>query len=451
MCVVADDTRALPTISLPSRILRLRPDCMSESSNGITTEDKLERDRERLNSAYTNAQEAFTNLVVSVESSGIDVTSYPQFDTSHLNFLLTSLENNAEECQGHIDTFKDNLRRLAEVEDVDNFGISDDGEIITSENQQIRVTPSNRALIPSLLDVPIESLPGNTSGSSTETVLNNQLGSQINNSIPSALLPPTSLAPLQGSLGSVVAPVSPPNTSSSIPVTTTTGHVTFMTPATGTSLVNSMAQGYSLLQTQQQHQTATAIRCQQDLFNMRANLLRIEANALSTRLSHMPSVATLLSQSLHEKIDNLELKLNSLSSLWQNLVGISNSNLEIQSELESTGAVISAIAECIGAARENLTLKESLQMPSEITQMAVPTITNFLQKLSLPKFSGKISDYPTFKQTFKDLTEGAGYPTSVIVEHLKNVVPKEHHHLIEASTTMTEIWQRLDEKMETEQ
>merc|ERR1711954_368440 len=85
-------------------------------------------------------------------------------------------------------------------------------------------------------------------------------------------------------------------------------------------------------------------------------------------------------------------------------------------------------------------------MPSEITQMAVPTITNFLQKLSLPKFSGKISDYPTFKQTFKDLTEGAGYPTSIIVEHLKNVVPKEHHHLIEASTTMIEIWKRLDEK-----
>ena len=44
------------------------------------------------------------------------------------------------------------------------------------------------------------------------------------------------------------------------------------------------------------------------------------------------------------------------------------------------------------------------------------------------------------------MTETGSYPLSVIIEHLKGAIPNEHQHLVEASSTISEIWARLDEK-----
>ena len=72
--------------------------------------------------------------------------------------------------------------------------------------------------------------------------------------------------------------------------------------------------------------------------------------------------------------------------------------------------------------------------------------SNFLVKVALPTFSGKVPEYPSFKQRFKDLTETGGYPLSVILEHLKGAIPQEHQHIVEASSSLSEVWARLDEK-----
>ena len=44
MAVVEPDSRTKPYINLPTNIKRLAPDCLSESSGGNITTDKLEKD-----------------------------------------------------------------------------------------------------------------------------------------------------------------------------------------------------------------------------------------------------------------------------------------------------------------------------------------------------------------------------------------------------------------------
>ena len=100
----------------------------------------------------------------------------------------------------------------------------------------------------------------------------------------------------------------------------------------------------------------------------------------------------------------------------------------------------------IGRVRQAIMQAEFSNTPSIAETSRPGPVTNFLQKLYLPNFSGQVAEYPSFKQRFRDLTENAGYPLSVIMEHLKVAMPKDQHHLIDASSTMEEVWFRLDEQ-----
>ena len=71
---------------------------------------------------------------------------------------------------------------------------------------------------------------------------------------------------------------------------------------------------------------------------------------------------------------------------------------------------------------------------------------SFFERLPLPTFSGKLVEYPTFKSQFSTLMENSGYPEVLLLEHLKKAIPRESHHLVEASRTLEAAWSRLDLK-----
>ena len=83
--VQEDSERTLPFINLPSQIQKVAPQCLSLSSGGLTTPDKLDRDKQRIQQTFNAADEAFTTLAASVRSSNVDPSAYPQYGADHVN------------------------------------------------------------------------------------------------------------------------------------------------------------------------------------------------------------------------------------------------------------------------------------------------------------------------------------------------------------------------------
>ena len=61
-----DEEHTLPLIDLPSKLQKLAPDCLSESSGGSVTTDKLEKDKKRIQDTFDAAEEAFIELATLV-------------------------------------------------------------------------------------------------------------------------------------------------------------------------------------------------------------------------------------------------------------------------------------------------------------------------------------------------------------------------------------------------
>ena len=140
MVMVEQDSRTKPFINLPADIRRLAPECLSESSGGQITNDKLDADKQRLQEAFDKAEEAFQALSLLVATSGVSTQSYPQYSTDHVNYLLAAMESNVDECIGYIDAQKENIHQLAEVDEADSLRISDQGDIsIASPNAGVQL------------------------------------------------------------------------------------------------------------------------------------------------------------------------------------------------------------------------------------------------------------------------------------------------------------------------
>ena len=71
---------------------------------------------------------------------------------------------------------------------------------------------------------------------------------------------------------------------------------------------------------------------------------------------------------------------------------------------------------------------------------------SFLEKTKLPTFSGRVEEYPDFKQQFLELTEHAGYPGAVLMSMLRDKLPKEGKDLIAGVRDEKEAWERLSRR-----
>ena len=211
------------------------------------------------------------------------------------------------------------------------------------------------------------------------------------------------------------------------------------------SIAANMATGHSILQAQQELQNSAIRMCQINMFNTQHALLQSEVQSLIERFSALPSGAsTAIIMSSYTKADAIERKLAELGSWRQTYIGNLTTANAINEEFRKTEGMLNAIATNLRDARQNLTRKEST---IQVSFGSNPQFSrNYLEKLSLPAFSGKVADYPSFRQRFKDLTANEGYPNSVVVEHLKNATPKDCHHIVEGSSSPEEAWARLDEK-----
>ena len=74
-----------------------------------------------------------------------------------------------------------------------------------------------------------------------------------------------------------------------------------------------------------------------------------------------------------------------------------------------------------------------------------PQQAAFLERLSLPKFSGQPQLYPDFRALFKELTKHMKSDTAVL-EYLRRAMPDKYQALLKGISTTKEAWSRLDER-----
>ena len=190
------------------------------------------------------------------------------------------------------------------------------------------------------------------------------------------------------------------------------------------------------------------------MFDTQFSLLKSEVDGLQERITSTVTPLSLsLGQTLHSKTDLLGKKLGDLGSIRQTYVTQLADHPILEVEFRRTEVALQSLAINVGKIRQELTHKESLSStaplvtPYKADYTHEPTRNaNYLQKVALPTFSGRVVEYPSFKQCFQDLTGVVGYPLSIVMEHLKTAIPRDHQHLVEASKSMDEVWARLDEK-----
>ena len=96
MRVVEAEERIQPLIQLPPQLSKIAPDCMSDSSGGIVTVDKLEQDKKRLQDTFAATENALLQLATVVRNTGLDISTYPQYEADHINHLNADIETNVD-------------------------------------------------------------------------------------------------------------------------------------------------------------------------------------------------------------------------------------------------------------------------------------------------------------------------------------------------------------------
>ena len=476
------EERTLPFVNLPSQIQKVAPECLSLSSGGLTTTDKLDRDKKRLEQTFEAADKAFTTLATNVGNSNVDLDAFPQYGTDHINCLLAALEEQVEDCCTYLDDHRNNLIRLSEVSEADNIHISPDGlTIVTGSNipsvsqPEATIGASQHRPETPLLDRPNPETQLGSTNSSGDTLIPSMSPSTTTSSVsaaasltttpqltattssarmssrPQSLA--TSVSGLQGTSPSIEIPsaiISRRSSSIAAVFNHSSDSHTRTTRGLDIGIASGVTQGLGLLQHSEQLQAEAVRRCQLEMFASQSELLTNETSSLQQSVTdnktRMTSIAV---KALHNELSVLDRKLSDLSSLRQCYITNQVTREDMESELVRTEAILKAHSLKQSLIRRDIINAEiGIETPNNaaIASRHQPPVTNFLQKLSLPCFNGKVAEYPSFRQRFKDLTETGGYPLSVILEHLKLALPRDHQHLVEASRTLEEVWARLDEE-----
>ena len=539
MHVQKEEDRTLPFIELPSKLQKLAPDCLSESSGGSVTTDKLEKDKKRIQDTFDAAEKAFTELATLVRNSNHDLSEYPQYGAGHINCLLAILEGYKDECVAFLDGHRANLVQLEDVSEADEIQIMDDGQLRVSTRADLEsdssllnpeahpqpnqlgngrpntpildrpntddstgssktLTPiiksciSSQATNPPLTVETTAATPGHfefnpsTTLSISDAVNSIRTQSNANSRLSLATNPEQSQQTITVTVGSSISsqPVSRiaatfsggfANTNSmttgpdsiaqtlnnmahatsslSFAANTVIGQTTSTVTPSNTATVQSrsvgqplshtaatynaenahtnhmaagLTQGYSILKETEARQAEAMSRSQKEMFSTLSSLLSADTTALEQRVQEWkPQIKRELAQSLHNQVELLERKLGELTSLRQCYLNTIATRYAIDSELNRTESILKSHGLMIGRVRRAIMQAEFSNTPSTAEASRPGPVTNFLQKLSLPSFSGQVAEYPSFKQRFRDLTENAGYPLSVIMEHLKVAMPKD--------------------------
>ena len=471
--VQEESERTLPFVNLPSQMQKVAPECISMSSGGITTIDKLARDKVRLQQTFNAADEAFTTLSVSVSNSSVDLTLYPQYGADHLNCLIAAIEFHVEECVTFLDDHRENLIRLSEVSEADEIQISADGQVVVLQQPSDSARNMNDLGLPGLssthtslgtaiplsrpetplLDRPNLEQGRSSSDSSGQTLMpNTNLGTGVSVGLSSSLhtttavssarmsslpqiespaasvaqslpsssaatqslaasvaqsLPPTSATVSTGtrprSTGISIAfnqttPITVPQPEIPIPNTRLRGNGV----SSSSGIARGLTQGLGILQDSEQLQAEAVRRCQQDMFSTQSSLLTSEARSLQQNVHEKKDRMTpQIAKAFHHQLSLLDRKLSDLSSLRQCYITNQGSRADMESELCRTEAILKGHAytqSTIRMAIVNAEVETPQQANPTQTTTAPPPVTNFLQKLSLPNFSEKVAEYPSFRQ-----------------------------------------------------
>ena len=191
-----------------------------------------------------------------------------------------------------------------------------------------------------------------------------------------------------------------------------------------------------------------------DVYDTKKSMLQGEISGLESRVASLSEVSSIeLVDQTSRRIEQAQQKV---LDLWQSrmeymkyLVNPNQTanemalgrqtqhNLKERLQALST-TILNLEALVLDARQANSRTSESRSQPS--------SNKTYFDKLPLPSFSGKITEYPTFKSQFQALVKHSNYPEVLLLEHLKRSIPKDQHHLVEGSTDLTSAWTRLDQR-----
>ena len=69
-----------------------------------------------------------------------------------------------------------------------------------------------------------------------------------------------------------------------------------------------------------------------------------------------------------------------------------------------------------------------------------------LERISLPRFSGRLEEYADFKRVFQELTQSEAYPDCFMLTQMRERLPKEAVALLAGVTCVATAWKQLDRR-----
>ena len=82
------------------------------------------------------------------------------------------------------------------------------------------------------------------------------------------------------------------------------------------------------------------------------------------------------------------------------------------------------------------------------SQTTIPKVPNtgFLEKLKIPVFTGDDLEYAEFKTLFTKIFKPLLLDDAIVMQYLRDSIPKDIRYVLEGAQTLDIIWSRLDEK-----
>ena len=184
-----------------------------------------------------------------------------------------------------------------------------------------------------------------------------------------------------------------------------------------------------------------------DIYMTKKMTLQTGVSGLQERVQGMSATSSPgVVQNSVSQLENLEARLLDLWEARLGYLSLVDAQAERSAEMASGRQYQAATREQLNALRSKLMgLEGQVSSNPARTSGAAPT-RSYFDKLPLPTFSGKLTEYANFKAQFQSLTQLSQYPEVMLMEHLKRSIPSQHHHLIEGSSRISEAWKRLDEK-----
>ena len=101
-----------PHVYMPAALQRVDPDGVTQSSGGVTTQDKLRRDAWRLQATFGNALSLMGDLLHLSRDPRVDRERHPELATDEIHNIMTTITAQHEEAADTVKRQMDGMQRM---------------------------------------------------------------------------------------------------------------------------------------------------------------------------------------------------------------------------------------------------------------------------------------------------------------------------------------------------